>query len=210
MAYRVRCITNDQIEETPAAKGTIRVIPDRGMAPIPKRAPKNTVDADGRRYTVLYQNLLPQLTFRWRDPPTPDVVLKISGGKQEVAIPAPQAQIVLESGRLPEGRYQYWFEAVGDARIRSPRTTLVIDFDNAAPTASLNQPPASGWTAIPIPVAGVALEGWSVTVGGLPLSSDARLRFSGDVSPTGDEKAIAIRLVHPSRGVHYYLRRRSP
>jgi hypothetical protein len=211
MQYRVRCLTDEQAEEQPKARGTLNVLADRGVAPIPKRAPKNVVDADGRKYTVLYQNLLPQLTFRWRQPPAGDVQLKITNGKApEQVMPAPGAQIVVESGALQEGNYQYWFEATADARIRSPKTTLVIDFDNAAPTASLKEPPATGFSATPVKVSGVVLEGWSVSVGGTGLKSDARLRFSGEVTPAGDERAIAIRFVHPARGVHYYLRRRSP
>jgi hypothetical protein len=189
------------------------VLADRGVAPIPKRAPKTIVDADGRRYTVLYQNLLPELTFRWRKPPSTEVQLKVvptARPKDEKTFPAPGAQIVLQSGDLGEGRYQFWFEAPGDARIRSPKTTLVIDFDNAAATASVREPAPSGFKSAPTRVSGVVLEGWSVSVGGTPLPTDTQLRFRGDVSPTSDERGIAIRFQHPSRGVHYYLRRRGP
>ena len=93
-------------------------------------------------------------------------------------------------------------------RIRSPKTTLVIDFDNAAATASVREPSPTGFKAVPAKVSGVVLSGWSVSVGGTPLPTDAQLRFNGDASPTGDERGIAIRFQHPSRGVHYYLRRR--
>src|SRR5690606_36032032 len=63
--YRVRCVSEGEVEDTVRARGTIRVMRDDGTRPLPTRPPENVVDADGRRYTVLYQNRLPEITFRW-------------------------------------------------------------------------------------------------------------------------------------------------
>jgi hypothetical protein len=90
---------------------------------------------------------------------------------------------------------------------RSPTTTLAIGFDNAAPTASVRSPDdgsfAPGQT---VRVAGIALAGWSVAVDGTPLPLDPQQRFEAQVQVPPTQDGIAIRLSHPSRGVHYYVR----
>jgi hypothetical protein len=62
-----------------------------------------------------------------------------------------------------------------------------------------------------VEVAGVALEGSQVTVGGQRLAVDPQGRFRGRAPrPVSGVRAIAVRLEHPRSGVHYYVRRVAP
>jgi hypothetical protein len=107
---------------------------------------------------------------------------------------------------LPRGLTVFWFDVDGEATNRSPDTTLRIAFDNAAPAAEIQQPVDGQPSGGTVHVAGVASEGASVSVGGAAIALDQDLRFRADVpAPVGD-RSLAIRISHPSRGVHYYLR----
>ena len=55
-------------------------------------------------------------------------------------------------------------------------------------------------------MAGVALEGASVSVSGVDLPLDAQYRFRDTASPK-PEMPSRIRISHPKHGVHYYLRK---
>lgn len=207
--YRVRCLERGKPTDAVAARGRIVVRRDSGARKLPKRAPRSELDADGRRYTVLYQNRLPQITFRWSRPAAADLALHIrsKSGKVRV-IPAPTASHVARSGSLAEGEYIFWFQATSDADIRSPKTQLVIRFDNAARTAYVREPRIRDkWSPQKIEVSGVTLEGYRVSANGERLAVDGERRFSGTVSLPRGERALAIRFAHSSRGVHYYLRR---
>jgi hypothetical protein len=204
--YRVRCEGRDG----DAASGTIRVMRDSGQSRLPSTPPATVVDTDGRRYTVLYQNLLPQITVRWTGvEPSGRYVLRVSGpgGTQNVSTSGPRH--AFPPGALGEGSHTLVFASpAGGAADRSRETTLSIRFDNAAPSASLREP-ANGSFApgATVGVAGVALEGWSVTVNGGAIQLDEQHRFRGTAAVPGDAAGIAIRLAHPRRGVHYYIRR---
>ena len=63
--YRLRCDT----ESKPFAEGTVSVLSDAGSRRLASAAPVNRIDADGRRYTILYQSLLPKVSVRWPNPP---------------------------------------------------------------------------------------------------------------------------------------------
>jgi hypothetical protein len=55
-------------------------------------------------------------------------------------------------------------------------------------------------------VHGAVLPGWSAAVEEIAIPIDKQRRFTAKVgAPSG--RALAIRLSHPQRGVHYYLRR---
>ena len=124
-------------------------------------------------------------------------------GKPRVVSSAQESH-TFASGDLGEGTYRWWWEAGSS---RSPDTTLRIGFDNAAPTAYIKEPAdKSAWGAA-VHLAGAALIGSSVSVGGTPLPLDGAQRFDASVSPPSDEDAIAVRIAHPEHGVHYYLRR---
>ena len=200
--YRVLCLTDDK----PIARGTVSVLRDAGNRRLPTSPPATRVDTDGRRYTVLYQNLLPQMSVRWPGaPPSGPFALSVrsGGGVQRFTSAAPSYSFV--AGALHEGSHELWFEAPG---ARSQNTVVVVQFDNAAPTASITAP-ANGSFALgaSVAISGTALPGWSVSVGGQDLAQDAQHRFSGQAQTSAGLRALAIRFESPQRGTQYYLRR---
>jgi hypothetical protein len=48
-------------------EGTLRVQRDPATMELPKTVPHVEVEADGRRYTVRYQNVLPVVALGWRE-----------------------------------------------------------------------------------------------------------------------------------------------
>lgn len=203
--YRLRC----DADVAAFAEGTMTVLSDSGSRRLSTAAPSNRIDTDGRRYTILYQSLLPKLSVRWPTPPAGSAFTLVvaSQGKGQRRFAAPTASYSLPAGALAEGSHELWFEAGAD---RSRTTTVVIQFDNAAPTASISSPAEGSFApGSSVDVQGTALPGFSVYVGGQVLQQDSQQRFSGQVVAPSDAAAIAIRFSHPLRGVHYYLRRSS-
>jgi hypothetical protein len=204
--YSLRCLHADgTLAEEPAATGRIRVLRDAGRTPLPLRPPTNVVEADGRRYTVMYQNLLPRVVVRWSDAPSagPYTLSFASEGRPRQSR---RPRFELPSGALREGTHVLSVQGADGARSRS--TSVVIRFDNAAPTASIRQPADGSFLAGQrVQVSGIAQRGWRVHAEGEPLPLDAHYRFSGEVTAPARRDALAIRLSHPRRGVHYYLRR---
>jgi hypothetical protein len=207
--YRVRCSSGGTPEATTAASGTLSVRRDTGRQRLPRRPPRNVVDTDGRRYTLLYQNLLPIVTVRWPGAPSSgSYVLNLQPASGAATTRrAGQPTVTLESGSVPEGTHRVWFEAPGASPPRSPPTTLSVRFDNAAPSAFLREPAPGAAIRGSVRVSGVAVEGSSVSVGGVELPLDRQFRFAGTVTASEGLDALAIKIVHPRSGVHYYLRR---
>jgi hypothetical protein len=201
--YRLRC----DAERSPFAEGTISVIHDSGSRRLAGAAPANRIDTDGRRYTILYQNLPPKVAVRWPNPPGqgPFTLTLSSPTKGQKRFSAAAPSYALPGGALVEGSYELWFDAPGE---RSRKTSVVVQFDNAAPTASISAPADRGFApGATVAVAGMALPGWTVSAGGHELAQDAQQRFSAEVATPADVGALSIRFSHPQRGVHYYLRR---
>jgi hypothetical protein len=191
-------------------RGSLRVVRNAGTAQLPRSAPRNTIELDGRAYTILFQNLLPALDVRWPNAPSASrytLLVELDGGrelKQNSSTPS----YVLPAGSLPEGRHQLHFEVAAANAAKSRITTIDLRFDNASPTASLRSPPVSGFTpADSVQVAGIALPGAQVTVLGERFALDAQQRFTGDVELPAGTKAIAVRIQHPRTGTRYYVRR---
>jgi hypothetical protein len=199
--YRVRCSSAGTSESGAAATGTISVRRDSGSQALPRRPSRNTVDADGRRYTILYQNILPIVTFRWPNPPTAgSYVLHVGSDTHTTSSPSH----TLESGEVSEGTHQVFFEAGAN---RSQTTTLRVGYDNATSAAYIREPSPSARVSGTVRVSGVCVAGCEVSVGGVALPLDSGARFSGDATVPTDLDALAIRIVHPRTGIHYYLRR---
>ncbi len=206
--YRVRCRVDGEAGGAAVATGRLRVVRDAGTRPLPRAAPRNTVDADGRPYTVLYQNLLPSITFRWSAAPkgaATRLTVTPSRGKS-IEVAAPGARYTMAAGRLPEGEYRYWF--AGGQGVASKKSVLRIEFDNAAATGYVQTPRAGAlWSGPSVEVSGAAVEGWKVSVGSQALALDRQRRFHASVSHDAEENGIAVEFRHPSRGVHLYVRR---
>ncbi|HLU68445.1 MAG TPA: hypothetical protein VKZ63_19305 [Kofleriaceae bacterium] len=205
--YRVRCMEDGVLADRAAASGRLRVKRDKGTKPLPRRAPANTVDTDGRLYTVLYQNLLPAITFRWpRAPEAATYTLVVAPERgQRIQVKSDQPRHAMKAGRLDEGTYQYWFTA---GKTTSKKSTLRIAFDNAAASGYVQSPkPGTAWSGDTALVTGAVVEGWKVSVAGTPLPLDRQHRFSSTVTRQGDDTGLAIELRHPTRGVHLYVRK---
>jgi hypothetical protein len=203
--YRLRC----DADASPFAEGTISVLRDAGNRRLASAAPANRIDTDGRRYTIMYQSLLPKISVRWPNPPSagPFTLMLRSQGKGQRQFAAQAPSYALPGGTLGEGSHELWFEAHGE---RSRVTTVLVQFDNAAPTASISSPAEKGFApGAMVAVAGTALPGWTVSAGGHELAQDNQQRFSGEVTAPADVGALLIRFSHPQRGVHHYLRRSS-
>jgi hypothetical protein len=200
--YRVLCSTDDK----PIAQGTVSVLHDAGNRRLPTSPPATRVDTDGRRYTVLYQNLLPQMSVRWPGAPQSGpfaLSVRSGAGVQRFTSAAPSYSFA--PGALHEGSHELWFEAPG---ARSQTTVVVVQFDNAAPTASITAPADGSFApGASVAISGTALPGWSVSVSGQELAQDAQHRFSGQAQTTAGLRALAIRFESPQRGTQYYLRR---
>jgi len=207
-SYRVRC-AEDPRTAAPRASGTLTTRRDLGYVPLTRQAPVNVIDADGRKYTVLFQTRLPQLTLAWPGGPSSARALELhveSGSGEHVVTASPTRPLPRET--VQEGTYTLWYRTPEGKQ--SPRTTLNIRFDNAAPTAQFFRLPADterGPRAIPID--GVTIEGAKVSVAGEPLAVDAHGRFRSQATPPDGEEAVAVRVEHPRIGVHYYVRRRA-
>lgn len=197
-SYRVRC------DDGTVTAGTLRVDRESGRAPLPKTAARTAVEMDGREYTILYQNLLPQVTLAWRNaPPKPSYTFVIKPAKgAEKRINNPGATLKLPAGDLSEGSYTTWVEAVLGAR--SEQSRIVIEFDNAAPSASI----AAEVRDKAIHVKGTVIDGSTVSGGGTTIALDRHLRFESDLVAGDGEAGIGVRIAHPKAGIHYYVMRR--
>jgi hypothetical protein len=201
-SYRVRCTGGK------GATGTLRIVKDSGRTPLPVAAARTMVEMDGREYTILYQNLLPELTLAWRTAPRGRskytfVVTPSKGAAKRLVGTAPTMQLV--AGELREGSYKVWVEP--DAGSRSEESRIVIEFDNAAQSASIDAVEAA---AGKLRVKGTVIESSTVSASGAAVALDRQRRFTAELSPGPDEEGAAIRIAHPKAGIHYYVMRTPP
>jgi hypothetical protein len=207
--YQVHCRDSGGIQNKPKVRGAIYVIRDSGTAQLPRSAPSSLVDADGRYYKILYQNLLPAITIRWPRPPKNAKsyrleVVSQAGKKRNLTTDKPE--YTFGAGSLGEGVHTIQFKT-RDASA-SKLTRVEIRFDNAAPKASLREPNEGQFKpGDEVIISGVAVTGWKISLQGGTVSADANSRFSGKVVYTDKYRALALRLAHSKNGIHYYLRR---
>jgi hypothetical protein len=204
--YRVRCARSGRLENPPVSAGRLVVARDAATRPLPSKPVSITADADGRRYTVSYQNRLPVITLRWPEPPaTRAYTLRVTperGAAFSVAAKSPS--VTLAAGRLSEGLHRFQFEGGGR---RSEQGLLRVAFDYKARTAYLTSPiegqAPQGERAR---FAGGTLLGSVVAVHGAAMTLDSQGRFATDVAVPRGSRGLAVRVAHPSTGIHYYVR----
>jgi hypothetical protein len=205
--YRLRCARGARLQIAAAKSGRLTVMADAATRPLPLAPATITADADGRRYTISYQNRLPIITLRWPDAPHASAYrLFVRPEKgSEISIESSRSSITLEPGRVGEGLHQFWFET--REKKRSEQGLLQVSFDYAARTAYLTGP-AEGATAVDgrARFAGGTLIGSSVQLQGVPLKLDAQGRFATNVEVPAGVGGLSLRVQHPSTGVHYYIR----
>jgi ferric-dicitrate binding protein FerR (iron transport regulator) len=206
--YAVRCLADGEAGGV-TASGTINVRRDRCIADIPRKPGFSDVRADGRNHKVTYQNLLPRIQFLWPNAPAaPSYTLSIepvSGGSDSATVTVKKPEHTFKPGKFREGTYRWFYKASTGQKSRI--TTFRLMFDNAAAKVSVRHPrPKSSWGG-PIRVAGTAVRGMKVSVGGKQLKLDGQNRFDETVSAPST-RALAIRVSSPKHGVHYCLRRK--
>jgi len=204
--YELSCVGADGQLGAPVASGKVTILADAGTRSVPEKAPSTFVDVNGRSYTVLYQNQLPQVTVRWSPAPAGSgFKLYVSGGGRSRTLSSSQAAYTFGSGGLSEGTHTLYFEGAGRV---SRKSSVTILFDNATPTAALQTPANTGvGPGGSLRLVGAALPGWAVTVDGRPIALDADGRFSVSANMPGDGRPLAVYLSHPTRGSQVYLRR---
>ncbi len=197
-AYEIRCL---DAPERVAASGTVRVLQDSGTTKLPTFTPQANVATDGRRYTVMYQQKLPQVTVTWPSAPSASSYTLTIGGRT-IATSAPS--YTFASGSLRAGTHQLTFSAASDPPRKSRTTTVAVTYDSQAPAARVSLPDRGFAEGENVTVAGQALPGWTVSVDGKELEVDSQRRFSADSAAKG---TLPIAFSHPTHGMHYYLRR---
>ncbi len=205
--YRVRC-AGDPASGTPRASGVLSLVRDSGEVPLPARVGANVIEADGRRYTILYQSRPPALTLVWPAAPAgvKGLELHVQSPSGTRTLPAKDARHRLASGALAEGIHTWWY-ATADGR-ESAKTTIALRFDNTAPTAQFFKAAPAADHAGAVAVDGVTVPGAVVSAAGKPIDVDEHGRFRAALAPLEGDSAVAVRL-EPVRGrVHYYIRRR--
>lgn len=203
--YRLYCVVDGVTSETPAASGRLRILRDPGTTPfgVPSH---NTVNADGRRYTVIYQNILPRITFRWsKAPEASSYSLNVTSSTGlGFSKTTTRPQFTLASGLINEGSYTFQFSAGGQ---RSPQSRLTLRHDAVMVVASFREPTDGSISAGQrVSVVGNASPGSTVQVGSKTLAFESQTRFSGEAVAPTEEDALAIRVNHPAAGLHYFLR----
>jgi hypothetical protein len=207
--YTLRCL-NAGRPGKPALRGTVRVVRADGARPLPRSAPHNAIDLDGHRYRLMYQNLRPVITVSWPSAPNESaytLTLQAPGGALKT-FQSRRPEYEIQSDMVQDGTHVLVMQSSAEPSRRSKPTTVDILFDNAAPTASLESPPAAGFRADqPVEVRGLALEGTRLSIEGEPVALDERHAFTHTLTLASDKPALAVRFQHPAHGVRYYLRR---
>lgn len=188
------------------AQLTLQVLRDAAHGELPRTAQAVEIDADGRRYTVRYQNLLPHVTVRFRDArPASGYTLFVRRNARTRSFASARPERTLPASEISEGSAELWFTS--DNGQRSKTSVLRTEFDNTAEALALAEPregaSASGDTS---QVLGVALLRSHVWANGAPLAIDDKGRFKAQVA-LSNSKRVVVRASHPAAGVHYYLRR---
>jgi hypothetical protein len=205
--YTLRCLdTSGEPSDPPIASGTIGVVRDSASAQLPKRAPSAEIDADGKRYTVMYQNLLPHITVDWpKAPKSSRYVVEVDSQGKSSKWSSERSSYAFKPGALREGTHTLVMTTPDGAR--SPATTLEIRFDNAAPKATVSAPRDGGFAVgDKVDVSGVALPGLSVSLPGGELQLDAQSRFAGSITTSSEHPDVVLKIESPRSGVHYYIR----
>jgi hypothetical protein len=202
--YRVRCVLPGVANARIVASGAIRVVRDAALRRVPLRPPSNTIDLDGRKYTVLYQNRLPSVVLRAPQAVPAGTRMTVKNGSRTRTYELRGDSHTLASGEIGDGTYEIALESAGKTL---SSTVLRIAFDNAAPMASLDQ---QGTLlrddAGHVHLSGVVPLGSEVSLEGQALTVDIVGRFAASASPSKHDSGVALRVAHPHAGIHYYLR----
>ena len=105
---------------------------------------------------------------------------EMRGGPEARSFTSASPRFEIPSGALATGTYRLELRAGAQS---ARETTLEIRFDNAMPTATIRSPADRGFgPGESVHVAGIAVTGWSASVGEVALAMDRQLRFEGTVT----------------------------
>jgi hypothetical protein len=199
-SYRLVCAGGGQ-----GGSGRIIVRKDAGTRPLPKDPPVNPIDADGRTYRISYQSLIPNVKIKSAAGGTKYKLHLATAGSEET-FESDKPAFTVDGKKLREATYTYWVERDGVKQDKP--STLIINFDQTAPQVYIESPQNGKPFGAKVDVKGAVLPGWTakVDVVEIPIDKNTR-RFTAQVDPPSGAQALAIRLSHPQRGVHFYLRR---
>lgn len=188
-----------------AASGRVIVRRDSGTRPLPKEPPVNPIDADGRTYRISYQSLIPNVKIKV--PGTGKrFTLHLATGGSEETFESTKPSFTIDGKKLREATYTYWVDRDGVRQEKA--STLIINFDQTAPQVYIEAPANGKPFGADVLVKGAVLPGWTAKVDVVEIPIDKRTRrFNATVQAPKTAQALAIRLSHPQRGVHFYLRR---
>lgn len=204
--YRGRC---SEAKGEPKIRGRIAIRRDAATRRLPRGAPTTTLETDGRKYHVEYQNRLPSLRFVWpKAPESSSYSLELtsqSGAVQERPT-SKTANFKLSAGTLDEGKYRFRIRTAGSRS--SLTSTLEISFDNGARTAFLSAPVDNGFEAgNVVQISGAALAGAKVSTRTGKIKVSRSGRFAGTATVGANTGVLIVQVQHPRSGTHYYLRR---
>jgi hypothetical protein len=202
-SYRLRCSTGAG-EGTPVASGRIAVIADGGTRKLPDKPGVSPFSPNGMLWTIGYQSVIPDIAVTFPGAGS-NFELHLARGGKDTTFSSKSTKLKIEGKQLSEGTYTYWFNRDG---VRQDKTnSLKIQFDNTAPQVYIELPVnGKPWGAGDVDVRGSVVPGWTAAVDTAAIPLDGARRFIAKVQqPFG--RALAIKLSHPQRGVHYYLRR---
>jgi hypothetical protein len=180
------------------------VVRDDGRRPLPKEPGVNPIDADGRTYRISYQSLVPNMKIRYGGTGTAFTLHLATGGADET-FESTTPSFNVPGNKLKEATYTYWVDHDG---VKSDKvSTLIINFDQTAPQVYIELPLNGQPFGPDIQVKGAVLPLWTAKVDVVEIPIDPHTRRFTATVPPPDGAALAIRLSHPQRGVHFYLRR---
>ncbi|MBX3156985.1 MAG: hypothetical protein KF773_13505 [Deltaproteobacteria bacterium] len=205
-AYRLRCMTKGGGEGAAVASGYVALVADGGTRALPKAVGVNPFIADGRAWKIQFPSVIPDLAVTFPVAGSSFRLHLAKGGKELTFDATGAAKLRIPGSSLSEGTYTYWFDR--DGVKQDKMNTLQIEFEQMSPQVYIEAPiDRKPWPEGDIEVKGAVLPNWSVSVESAPLPIDrATRRFAAKVSHPSSG-ALAIRLSHPQRGIHYYTRR---
>ena len=209
--WRATCVVDGSPDWSKAQEGRVTRRGDSsGSFTLPTKAPRSSLDSDGRVYTVTYQNRLPEITLRWsKAPPASGYSLEVVDdrtGRKVHKSRSARAARGFRSGFFKEGRYYWFFRAEGVTKgAASPITSAIISFDNVTPAIQIIEPREGASASGTVRLRGVATVGSKIQANGVDVNLGGDYRFDQQV-PVGRGNMLIIRVTAPRRGTGYYIR----
>lgn len=211
-SWTVACVRDGGPDWSKVRSGRFARHGDRSSgAKISLHVPRNSLESNGRFYTVTYQNRLPAVRLRWSTAPEANryllEVFENSSGRRVHRGYRDRPAQSFRSGFFRQGTY-YWYFRTDEASgaKTSPVTRVRIAYDGSSPELQIAEPRegarVSGGT---VRVRGAAMLGATVTVNGIELDINSAGRFDQEIA-LGDTQSVLVFRTSTSHGGGFYLR----